>query len=415
MGIRPEGIVAYAERLSYFEPRTQVFVEQNNDCGVLDEGGLFHFLEKIETSLAKGENVGNLTIFVLGHEDKKRRPNQLQISAELFQRLVNIFQIPASVLQTSFDPQYISRACGLGLYGNGAETELFYPSIITGARCFVYGRSLGANVGFVNIILRPPSELSNVWSEYLTETPASSYGDRHPLQLHLTLLGQLASFNESELYGMRNLIVSYEKDEEHKWLKHNQRRQVFILHRLAQAMRIVAENYTDAEAIIDLLQRANKRLDHSAFPQRSQDFDDMLLNTLSRTGAFRRWALNYADRSKILIDLAFHIATQDISEVNHQDSTSMNTIAIVTLVFLPGTLVCAIFSTVFFDISFDENGVDVLQFSPRLWYFFAITTPLTIAVVLSWWAWKRHTVKRRLSAENLVTASKLRSKILGPL
>jgi len=46
----------------------------------------------------------------------------------------------------------------------------------------------------------------------------------------------------------------------------------------------------------------------------------------------------HADRAKILIDLAFHIATQDISEVNHQDSTSMNAIAIVALVFLPGTL-----------------------------------------------------------------------------
>jgi hypothetical protein len=67
----------------------------------------------------------------------------------------------------------------------------------------------------------------------------------------------------------------------------------------------------------------------------------------------------------------------------------MNTIAIVTLVFLPGTLVCvcyarpcpllfpaltdpqAIFSTVFFDSHSTINGADVLQYSPRIWIFFA--------------------------------------------
>ncbi|KAK4445891.1 hypothetical protein QBC34DRAFT_441305 [Podospora aff. communis PSN243] len=335
---------------------------QPKECRVFEEEGLGNFLEKIDSSLSRKEYVGNLAIFILGNEDKKGRPNQLQIPAHLFQRLVIIFRIPASLLQTAFDPQYISRACGLGLYGKCAETVLFYPSIVTGARCFVYGRNFGPDVGFVHIILRPPPNLFKAWNEYLVETPVSSPEDRHPLQLHLTLLGQLADFNESELCAMRNLIVSYEKDEEHKWLKQNQRRQVFILHRLAQTMRIVVENYTDIEAIVELLQRANARLDHGGCAWRDQDFDDRLLNTLSRTGAFRRWALNYADRVKILIDLAFHNATQDISEVNHQDSTSMNTIAIVTLVFLPGTLVCAIFSTVFFDISFDDNGADILQF-----------------------------------------------------
>jgi len=43
----------------------------------------------------------------------------------------------------------------------------------------------------------------------------------------------------------------------------------------------------------------------------------------------------------------------------------------------------AIFSTVFFNISFNDNSADALQYSPRIRIFFAITVSLTIAVVAS--------------------------------
>jgi hypothetical protein len=72
-------------------------------------------------------------------------------------------------------------------------------------------------------------------------------------------------------------------------------------------------------------------MDRGAIKLVARDVDEMPLTILSRTEAFHRWALNFADRAKVL--LSFHVATQDISKVNHPDSTSMNTIAIVTLVF----------------------------------------------------------------------------------
>lgn len=208
---------------------------------------------------------------------------------------------------------------------------------------------------------------------------------------------------------MRSRIVTYEKDEQQTWLRHNKRRQISALHRLVQVMRMTAENYSDIEDMIDLIRRAEERLDDGEAAEHNQHFNDILSTLLSRTQTSRRWALNYAERIKILIDLAFHIATQDISEVNHEDSTSMNTIAVVTLVFLPGTLVCAIFSTVFFDISFDDTGADILRFSPRIWYFFAITIPLTMAVTASWWTWKRRTVKKQIWADQLASTSNSRA------
>jgi hypothetical protein len=62
----------------------------------------------------------------------------------------------------------------------------------------------------------------------------------------------------------------------------------------------------------------------------------------------------------------------------------MITIAAVTMLFLPGTFICAILSTTFFD--FGEKG---LQVSGQWWVLLAATIPLTIVVFGVWVGWQR--------------------------
>lgn len=62
----------------------------------------------------------------------------------------------------------------------------------------------------------------------------------------------------------------------------------------------------------------------------------------------------------------------------------MITIAAVTMLFLPGTFICAILSTTFFD--FGETG---LQVSSQWWVLLAATIPLTIMVFGIWLGWQR--------------------------
>lgn len=61
----------------------------------------------------------------------------------------------------------------------------------------------------------------------------------------------------------------------------------------------------------------------------------------------------------------------------------MITLAAVTMIFLPGTFICTIVSTNFFD--FGEQG---LQVSSKWWVLLAAAVPLTILVFLVWWGWK---------------------------
>ncbi|KAL8945717.1 MAG: hypothetical protein Q9222_007782 [Ikaeria aurantiellina] len=104
-----------------------------------------------------------------------------------------------------------------------------------------------------------------------------------------------------------------------------------------------------------------------------------------------------------MMNLFFSISSQVDSRTNleianltstiaidaQKDSSSMITIAAVTMVFLPGTFISAVFSMAFFNTGIDENGKATLQVSPLVWYFPVITIPLTIVVFIVWEIWRR--------------------------
>ncbi len=74
---------------------------------------------------------------------------------------------------------------------------------------------------------------------------------------------------------------------------------------------------------------------------------------MSRARFWRRWVSNYATRTNIRVNLFFNLANQGDSRINieiartskaiaaetKRDSSSMITIAAVTMFFLPGTFV----------------------------------------------------------------------------
>jgi len=123
----------------------------------------------------------------------------------------------------------------------------------------------------------------------------------------------------------------------------------------------------------------------------------------SRCQIWSQWINNYKDRTNIRINLIFNLSSQRDNQINLQmakdtseiawqtqrDSSSMITIAAVTMLFLPGAFVSAIFSMVFF--SYDGSGLVV---SDKWWLFPTVTIPLTAVVFGVWLFWQRLRVKR---------------------
>ncbi|KAK5118748.1 hypothetical protein LTR85_007954 [Meristemomyces frigidus] len=75
-------------------------------------------------------------------------------------------------------------------------------------------------------------------------------------------------------------------------------------------------------------------------------------------------------------------SSRRMTEAAMQDSASMKTIAILTMVFLPGTAVASFFSMSMFDWSADDGNALATRW---LWIFFVVAAPLTIAVLGIWY------------------------------
>lgn len=79
----------------------------------------------------------------------------------------------------------------------------------------------------------------------------------------------------------------------------------------------------------------------------------------------------------------------------------MHTIALITLVFLPSTLVAAVFGSSFFDFDMDDEKNSITHISPLFWMFWVISVPVTVVVVLLWWKMspKKWIQRRKHAAE----------------
>lgn len=103
--------------------------------------------------------------------------------------------------------------------------------------------------------------------------------------------------------------------------------------------------------------------------------------------------------SKVNISLAETSAT--IAQESKKDSSSMKAIAVLTMCFLPGTFLAAIFAMPLFN--WNDDGKPVVKDGFR--YYWAIAIPLTV-LVLGMWAgalllpWRGWLSKRRVKGRD---------------
>ncbi|CAF9924567.1 MAG: hypothetical protein ALECFALPRED_002785 [Alectoria fallacina] len=121
------------------------------------------------------------------------------------------------------------------------------------------------------------------------------------------------------------------------------------------------------------------------------NFQSKLFKTLkSRSQAL-------GDRLQNEINLAFNTVAQydsrvvvRIGKAAQKDNATMKTIALLTLIFLPGTFIAAIFGMGFFNFSMvDDNQLPKWSVSKDIWVYWAITVPVTGVTVLFWLLWEQ--------------------------
>ncbi|KAI1376218.1 hypothetical protein F4677DRAFT_459788 [Hypoxylon crocopeplum] len=181
------------------------------------------------------------------------------------------------------------------------------------------------------------------------------------------------------------------------------------LHNLSQGWYIHSRNLSNFKALVRFVQSASRsysRLSRQqrnnrqsiAIMDRTDELEESLKYLSSSCQSLRYLVTDYRGRTTTQINLLFHLTNQaevqankeiavltaDLTRKTQRDSTSMITIAAVTMFFLPGTFVASLLNSVFFSVA--ENGLNV---SNTVWIFSAATIPLTILVFGIWLGWLR--------------------------
>ncbi|KAL5378689.1 hypothetical protein DPSP01_008915 [Paraphaeosphaeria sporulosa] len=78
---------------------------------------------------------------------------------------------------------------------------------------------------------------------------------------------------------------------------------------------------------------------------------------------------------------------RELAEKNSRDSSSMRILTIITMIYLPCTIVSNFFSTQFVKQIDSPSGDTKLGYAQNAWLFFAISVPLTLATIGVWYLW----------------------------
>ena len=151
----------------------------------------------------------------------------------------------------------------------------------------------------------------------------------------------------------RRVLLDYEKARDMNVYADQYFNTFQKLHDLSQAMHVLQENLMDQYEVIAFVLDFQRRNISNALIISHGSAAESLEFLLNRNQRWRRWVSSYNTRVKIRIDLAFNVASQNdnrtnlkianasakIAQETRKDSSSMITLAALTMLFLPGTFV----------------------------------------------------------------------------
>ncbi|CBF81981.1 hypothetical protein AN5394.2 [Aspergillus nidulans FGSC A4] len=207
-----------------------------------------------------------------------------------------------------------------------------------------------------------------------------------PMSLLVVVLHQLSARMDETVW---NLSMVFGGIESKALGLHRDRESFTGLHNISKHIIYLQESSDAALETVKNLHHHHKDLSPSA-TEEERAAGNLTRRTMAQIEAeFQtvRLRLRSLDRRmQNVIALSFHLVTQEGNELIQADSSTMATIAFVTLVFLPITTVSTIFGSQFFNTAPDNASIEV---SKDFWIFWVVSIPLTLAVLLGWSLWQR--------------------------
>lgn len=231
---------------------------------------------------------------------------------------------------------------------------------------------------------------------------------RHPMILHAYFARALLLKTYDFLQDFSGPLYEWEfKAQQLKSANdYTERVQVFLA--FSRQIQQISTDYDVLDATLEHLEREHQWFEENIFPTAisgiatgaSIQDETELRTTLRETFSsflreaklIRTYSNLYNERSKIGVSEGFAMVNQRDAEVNlrmatestqiarasHQDSRALRVIQILSMLFLPASLVSSIFGMGFFSTSQGTDGQAIFMISNKWWLYIAISIPLTL-------------------------------------
>ncbi|KAF5680154.1 hypothetical protein FCIRC_5864 [Fusarium circinatum] len=138
----------------------------------------------------------------------------------------------------------------------------------------------------------------------------------------------------------------------------------------------------------EIMKEYNEKIRECTTGYEGNDHDDTMGKSSPLTPSFRSFAHSVKAQGETNVEIA--LATS-------QDSRHMRSIALVTMIFLPGTFFASIFSMGFFEWKSDDGTISVAQ---SFWIYVVLAAGFTAFTVGAWWyiGVYRHKSQKNLSS-----------------
>ncbi|EGE83186.2 hypothetical protein, variant 1 [Blastomyces gilchristii SLH14081] len=211
----------------------------------------------------------------------------------------------------------------------------------------------------------------------------SSVGPSDPFTWHASFVDELRLLYDNFFWKFRNLVRDAEKERnEPQATGPNFPRLHDIARHVIHSVEILDVAIETVDSILhehDLF--ISNEGSTVAFPipdLKANDVTRRLYYHSRELRAIKARSASLYDRLKNEISLSFNLVSQT-------DTAAMKIISAVGLIFLPGTFISTLFGMNFFDFSVDEDtGKQTFAMSDKFWVYWAISLPVTAAVLLAW-------------------------------
>ncbi|KAF2789724.1 hypothetical protein K505DRAFT_188783, partial [Melanomma pulvis-pyrius CBS 109.77] len=204
---------------------------------------------------------------------------------------------------------------------------------------------------------------------------------------HMTLLEHIIGLYDQSVWNLRNWVRSAELDRRpasafepnfvrlHEVARH-------LIHS-NETLDVAVDTMKSIRRMIEATQRNENEPAHVSGRSRLNEFCEEMKR-------IKRRSESLGERLKNEINLAFNLVAQrdsqimvQLSGISRRDNSNMRSVAMVGLIYLPATFVTGLFGMNFFQFC-GNPGDETWKVSDKVYLYWAVTVPLTLATILVW-------------------------------